>query len=64
MELSKPIPESFSTKLQRKLGSTVPPRPVVDVAFDAAYKHLEQLCRDGQILTEVLDYHDSHSLMV
>lgn len=63
-ELSKAVPEAFSAKLQRNLASTVPPRPVVTVAFDAAYQHLERLCNDGLIVTEVLNFHDSHSLMV
>jgi hypothetical protein len=63
-ELSKPVPDAFSVKLQRKLASTVPPRPVVTIAFEAAYKHLERLCHDGRALAEILNYHDSHSLMV
>jgi N-alpha-acetyltransferase 35, NatC auxiliary subunit len=63
-ELSKPVPDAFSVKLQRKLASTVPPRPVVTITFEAAYKHLERLCQDGWALTEVLNYYDSHSLMV
>lgn len=63
-ELSKPVPEAFSVKLQQKLASTVPPRPVVSISFDTAYKHLERLCHDGRTLTEVLNYYDSHSLMV
>jgi len=63
-ELSKPVADAFSVKLQRKLASTVPPRPVVTIAFEAAYKHLERLCHDGRALTEILNYHDSHSLMV
>jgi hypothetical protein len=63
-ELAKPVPESFSVKLQRKLASTVPPRPVVTIAFDDAYQQLERLCRDGLVVTEVLDFHDTNSLMV
>lgn len=63
-KLAKPVPEAFSSKLQRKLASTVPPRPVVIIAFETAYDHLERLCRDGRALIEVLNYHDSHSLMV
>ena len=63
-ELSKPVPDAFSVKLQRKLASTVPPRPVVTIAFETAYKHLERLCHDGRALTDILNYHDSHSLMV
>ncbi len=63
-KLSKPVTDAFSVKLQRKLASTVPPRPVVTIAFEAAFKHLERLCHDGRALTEILNYHDSHSLMV
>lgn len=63
-ELAKPVPDSFSVKLQRKLTSTVPPRPVVTIAFDDAYQHLERLCKDGLVVTEVLDFHDTNSLMV
>jgi len=63
-EMARPVPESFSVKLQRKLASSVPPRPVVSVAFEDAYEHLERVCKDGLVVAEVLDFHDSHSLMV
>lgn len=63
-DLAKPVPDSFSDKLQRKLASTVPPRPAVTIAFDDAYQHLERLCKDGHVVTEVLNFHDTHSLMV
>lgn len=62
--LGKPVPKSFSIKVQRKLASTVPPRPIVEIAQDTAYDHLERLCRDGSTVVEVLNYYDSHSLMV
>jgi N-alpha-acetyltransferase 35, NatC auxiliary subunit len=63
-KLGKAVPASFSVKLQRKLASTIPPRPIVQVSDGAAFDHLERLCRDGSVVVEVLDYHDSHSLMV
>lgn len=63
-ELGKPVPESFSVKLQRKLASTVPPRPIVETSFGDAYDHFSRLCRDGNLAAEILDYKDSHSLMV
>lgn len=63
-ELSRPVTDAFSVKLQRKLASTVPPRPVVTIAFETACKHLQRLCHDGRALTEILNYHDSHSFMV
>ena len=63
-KLGKPVPSSFSVKIQRKLASTVPPRPIVQVSQDAAFDHLEKLCLDASVAVEVLEYHDSHSLMV
>jgi hypothetical protein len=62
--LAQPVSASFSAKLQRKLASTVPPRPIVDLKWEAAFDHLERLCRDGSVAAEVLRYYDSHSLMV
>ena len=63
-ELSKPVPEAFSVKVQKRLASTVPPRPIVSVSSEQAYAHMEQMCNDGLLTTEVLNFHDSHSLMV
>jgi len=62
--LGRSVPSSFSVKIQRKLASTVPPRPIVEVGQEAAFDHLERLCRDASIVVEVLKYYDSHSLMV
>lgn len=64
MDLGKPVLDSFSVKLQRKLASTVPPRPIVQTSFESAFRNLEQLCKDGKASVEVLTYYDSHSLMV
>ncbi|QSZ34101.1 hypothetical protein DSL72_005689 [Monilinia vaccinii-corymbosi] len=62
-QLAKPAPQSFSVKLQRKLASTVPPRPIVELSQQSAYEHLERMCKDGEIAVDILDYSDSHSLM-
>jgi hypothetical protein len=62
--LGKPVEFAFSVKIQRKLASTVPPRPIVEVGQDAAFSHLERLCRDATVAVEVLKYYDSHSLLV
>lgn len=62
--LGKPVPESFSVKVQRKLASTVPPRPIVEVSQKDAFTHLEQLCKDGSVAVEVLNFYDTQSLMV
>lgn len=63
-KLAKSAPQSFSVKLQRKLASTVPPRPIVELSQQSAYEHLERMCKDGEVAVDILDYADSHSLMV
>jgi hypothetical protein len=63
-KLGKSVSNAFSVKIQRKLASTVPPRPIVQVSQEAAYDHFERLCRDAALVVEVLKYYDSHSLMV
>lgn len=64
VSLGLPVAASFSTKLQRKLASTVPPRPMVEIDQKKAYKHLERLCYDGKRLMDILNFFDSESLMV
>ncbi|KAA8573598.1 hypothetical protein EYC84_005181 [Monilinia fructicola] len=53
----------LAVKLQRKLASTVPPRPIVELSQQSAYEHLERMCKDGEVAVDILDYADSHSLM-
>lgn len=62
--LSTPVPEAFSVKLQRRLASTMPPRPIVQLSFEDAYTHLKRLFLDGIEVTDVLKYNDSQSLLV
>lgn len=62
--LGKPVLEAFSEKVQRKLASTVPPRPTVVISFADAHEHLTRLCADGETVSEVLTYYDSQSLLV
>ncbi|KAL4878944.1 Mak10 subunit, NatC N-terminal acetyltransferase-domain-containing protein [Aspergillus karnatakaensis] len=54
--LGKPVPEAFSWKVQRKLASTVPPRPMVRISIEDALAHLKRLYQDGIHLNQLLDY--------
>ncbi len=63
-DLGVPVPEAFSTKLQRHLASTMPPRPIVQLSFDDAYSHWQRLCEDGKEVNAVLKYTDSQTLLV
>lgn len=54
--LGKAIPEAFSLKIQRKLASTVPPRPMVNISSEDALAHLRRLCQDAIDLKEILEY--------
>ncbi|KAF2443542.1 amino-acid N-acetyltransferas-like protein subunit Mak10 [Karstenula rhodostoma CBS 690.94] len=53
--LGKSVPGSFSTKIQRRLASTVPPRPIVQVEFKDALQTLKQLCTDCEEATRFKD---------
>lgn len=53
--LGKPVPGSFSTKIQRRLASTVPPRPIVEVDFKEALQNLRQICADCEEATRFKD---------
>ena len=63
-KLGKLVPGSFSVKLQRKLASTVPPRPIVELSMHAALAHLERLCQDGADVYAIMDYHGGSDLLV
>lgn len=62
--LGRPVPEAFSTKVQRKLASTMPPRPIVQLSFEETNSHFKRLILDGKEVTNVLDYKDSPTLLV
>lgn len=62
--LASAVDDAFSMKLQRKLASTVPPRPIVQLNFDDAFSHLSRLFRDGSEVIGVLEYTDSQCLQV
>ncbi|KAK3320708.1 Mak10 subunit, NatC N-terminal acetyltransferase-domain-containing protein [Cercophora scortea] len=61
--LGTPVPEAFSTKIQRKLASTMPPRPIVHLSFEETYEHFRKLFADGIDVLKVLNYSDSQSLL-
>lgn len=63
-DLGQPVDDAFSAKLQRKLASTMPPRPIVQLKFEDAFGHLTRLFSDGAELIDVLNYTDSQCLQV
>ncbi|KAL8759352.1 MAG: hypothetical protein Q9199_000831 [Rusavskia elegans] len=61
--LGTPVKEAFSVKMQRKLASSVPPRPMVEITFEDAHAFLNNLCRDAADVYLVLDYHGCSNLL-
>ena len=55
---------SFSIKIQRRLASTVPPRPMVNISFDEAFEQLTRLCQNGKDAYRILDYRGGANMMV
>ena len=58
------VNSSFSAKIQRRLASSVPPRPIVEIGFDDSYVYLNQLCQNGKEVHRVLDHPDGSNCMV
>ena len=58
------VDAAFSIKIQRRLASTVPPRPIVNISFDEAIQQLTRLCQNGKDAYRILDYHGGDNLMV
>lgn len=58
------VPEAFSLKIQRRLPSTLPPRPMVNIPIDDALCHLERLCQDAIDVEQILDYQGPHNFRV
>jgi hypothetical protein len=56
VSLGKAVPEAFSLKLQRKLASTVPPRPIVHIKQEDALAHMKRLCQDAIDMQQILKY--------
>lgn len=64
VSLGKPIEDAFTLKIQRKLASTVPPRPMVTISIGSAMSHLKRLCQDAIDMHELLEYSGSDDLQV
>lgn len=54
---------SFSSKIQRRLASSVPPRPIVEIGFDESYLYLTQLCQNGKEVHRVSNHPDGGDWM-
>lgn len=61
---SEPVPDAFSLKIQRRLASTMPPRPMVNISPAAAMDHLRRFCQDAIDAQEILDYSGPYNLSV
>lgn len=44
---ARPIPEAFSPKVQRRLATSTPPRPMLELSWDEAYEKWQGLCADA-----------------
>lgn len=64
MHLGKPVEESFSCKIQRRLATTVPPRPMVKINIADAISFLRRFFKDVIDVQGVLDTQGSYDLLV
>lgn len=45
-DVGKAFPHAFSSKIQRKLMSTVPPRPIIELSWAKSIEQMKQLCAE------------------
>ncbi|EPE03747.1 mak10 subunit [Ophiostoma piceae UAMH 11346] len=57
------VPGAFNTKMQGKLASTMPPRPIVQPSLDEALEHWTRLSEDAAEAVAILKYEDPQSLL-
>lgn len=63
-KLGKSVEDAFSLKIQRRLASTVPPRPMVRIKSEDAIEHMNRFCQDFIDAHTILDYTGTHNLRV
>lgn len=63
-ELGVLTQHSFNAKIQRKLASNVPPRPVVETNFEDAFAYFQKICENGKDVYHAYDIIGSTNLMV
>lgn len=63
-EVGQPVAEAWSTSVQRKLASQVPPRPIVDIPFEQAMTMLKQLCDEMIDIPRILKFETANNMMV
>ncbi|EFE39319.1 hypothetical protein TRV_05989 [Trichophyton verrucosum HKI 0517] len=62
LHLGKPVEDAFSGKIQRRLASTVPPRPIIKIEPPDAISYLKRFCQDAIDLQEILDSDSAFTL--
>lgn len=60
----KSVPEVWSSSIQRKLASQVPPRPILKNPFPHAVRDLRQLCNETNDILQLLRYESATNQMV
>ena len=58
------VPKAFSIKIQRRLASTVPPRPIVNISFNDTHEYLRKLTKDGHEAKRILRCQTGRELQV
>jgi N-alpha-acetyltransferase 35, NatC auxiliary subunit len=64
MNLGKELPQAFSTRIQRKLSTQVPPRPMVTIDPKEAETSLKTLLFNLLEIECIYEYNSPHEIMV
>jgi len=64
MSLGKELSQAFSTRIQRKLSTQVPPRPMVTIDPKEAATSLKTLLSNLLEIEDIYEYNSPHEIMV
>ena len=64
LKLGKEVPNSFTTRIQRKLSIQVPPRPMVTVDPKEAVQEYKRLLENLLEIETLYDYKSPHEVFV
>ena len=63
-KISGDLHPSFSAKIQRRLASSVPPRPIIAISHQSAHDFIERLCEDAMELERATQCTRAGSILV
>ena len=62
-EMGRSVPEACSLKIQKRLASSVPPRPMVSLEKNEAFTDFQKFCRDAADVDQIISAETNQSFL-